>query len=65
MRQAPPDGYEEKFAGFIRACEKARAEGIPNMIIARPHALGDTHDEIIENLWRLADAQLALLITGP
>ena len=62
MRQTPPDGYEEKFAGFIRACEQAKAEGIPNVVIARPQTLGDTYDEIIQSLWRLADAGLALII---
>ena len=61
MRQTPPDGYEEKFAGFIRACEQAKAEGIPNVVIARPQTLGDTYDEIIQSLWRLADAGLALI----
>ena len=42
MQQRPPDGYEEKFAGFIRACAQAKAKGIPNVIIAQPQTLGDT-----------------------
>lgn len=65
MRQRTPDGYEAKFAGFIRACEQAKAKGIPNVIIAQPQTLGDTYDEIIESLWRLADARLALVIAAP
>lgn len=65
MRQTPPDGYEEKFAGFIHACEQAKASDIPNIIIARPQTLGDTYDEIIESLQRLADAELALVIAAP
>ena len=65
MRQTPPDGYEEKFAGFIRACDQAKANGTPNVIIARPQTLGDTYNEIIESLQRLADAGLALVIAAP
>lgn len=64
MRPETPTGYKAKFAGFIRACEKAKAENAPNIIIARPQALGDTYEEVIESLWRLADARLALLIAG-
>ena len=64
MRKAAPEGYQKKFAGFIRACEKAKAEAIPHLLIADPRALGDTYEEVIESLWRLADAQLALIIAG-
>jgi len=65
MRQTPPDGYEEKFAGFIRACDQAKAKGIPNVIITQPQTLGDTYNEIIESLQRLADAGLTLVIAAP
>ena len=65
MRQRTPDGYEAKFAGFIRACAQAKAKGIPNVIIAQPQTLGDTYNEIIESLQRLADAGLALVIAAP
>jgi hypothetical protein len=64
MRKAVPQGYEGKFAGFIRACDKAKAEKIPHVIVAQPQVLGDTYEEVIESLWRLSDAGLALLITG-
>lgn len=64
MRRQTPTGYEAKFAGFIRACEKAKTEGIPHIIIAQPQALGDTYDEVMESLRRLADARLALLVAG-
>ncbi len=62
QRKTTSAGYERKFAGFIRACEKARADKIPHLIIARPEALGDSYDEIIESLRRLAKARLALMI---
>ena len=65
MRQTPPDGYEEKFAGFIRACAQAKANGTPNVIVAQPQTLGDTYDEVIQSLQRLADARLALVIAMP
>lgn len=64
MRQATPQGYEAKFAGFIRACEQAKAEGIPHVIVAWLTVLGDTYEEVIESLWRLSDAGFALLIAG-
>ena len=65
MRQRTPDGYEAKFAGFIRACDQAKANGIPNVIVAQPQTLGDTCDEVIQSLQRLADARLALVIAMP
>ena len=64
MRPNSPDGYEQKFAGLIRACEQAKAESAPSLIIVQPQSLGDTYDEIVESLWRLAEARLALVITG-
>jgi len=62
-KQAPLD-YETKFAGFIRACAKTKAEGISHLIIPQPQALGDAYDEKIESLWRLADSGLSLVIAG-
>ncbi len=60
---SPPD-YEMKFANFIKACKKARQDNIPHIIIDKPRALGDTYEEIIESLSRLAEAKLALHITS-
>jgi hypothetical protein len=54
--------YEEKFAGFIRAIEKGKGPGIQLLIIAQPWVIGDTRDELIESLSRLAEAKLALCI---
>jgi hypothetical protein len=64
IRKATPQGYEGKFAGFISVCDKAKADGIPHVIVAQPQVLGDTYEEVIESLWRLSDARLALLIVG-
>ena len=59
--QTPPD-YERKFADFIQLCQKTKAEGASHVIVAQPWALGDTYEEVIESLSRLADAGLALHI---
>jgi hypothetical protein len=57
-----PPGYEKKFADFIRLCSEAKAKGIPQVTVAYPWVLGDTYDELVESLSRLADAGLLLNI---
>lgn len=59
-----PAGYREKFAGFIEMCEQAKGEAGNLAVVARPCVLGDTYDELIESLGRLADAGLHLAITS-
>jgi hypothetical protein len=54
--------YEQKFAGLIRLCETTKPIGVENVVVAWPWVLGDTHDELIESLSRLADAGLAIHI---
>ena len=54
--------YEQKFAEFIEACEEAKSSGAEILMIANPEALGDTYEEIVESLNRLADAGLNLSI---
>jgi hypothetical protein len=54
--------YEQKFAGFIDACEEANSSGTDLLLIAHPEALGDNYEEIVESLNRLADAGLNLTI---
>jgi hypothetical protein len=61
---SPPPDYEEKFADFIAMCEDAEADDIDIVVVAEPQTLGDTYEEIIESLSRLADAGLALRIVG-
>ena len=58
-----PD-YEIKFANFIKACKKVKEDNISHIIIDQPRILGDTYEEIIESLSRLAEAKLALHITS-
>ena len=53
-------GYEEKFADFIKLCKETPKEEV--VLIAMPAALGDTYEEIVESLNRLADAELHLAI---
>jgi len=64
MKHKTPPGYEEKFTKFIQLCDRAKRDGIPNVIIAEPWVLGDTYDEVIESLSRVADAGLVLHIVS-
>jgi hypothetical protein len=59
-----PPGYEKKFADFIRLCSEAKANGIARVDVAYPWVLGDTYEELIESLSRLADAGLVLHIAA-
>lgn len=59
-----PPGYEKKFADFIRLCSEAKASGLAEVVIPYPWVLGDTYEELIESLARLADAGLALHIAA-
>ena len=57
-----PPGYEKKFADFIRLCSEAKSNGVAQVMVGYPWVLGDTYDELIESLSRLADAGLTLHI---
>ena len=59
-----PLGYEKKFADFIKLCSEAKAKGTEEVVIGYPWALGDTYEELIESLSRLADAGLVLHIAA-
>lgn len=54
--------YAEKFAGFIRAIAQAIANGCEVIIITGPRVIGDTYDEVIESLSRLAGTGIGLNI---
>jgi hypothetical protein len=41
-----------------------KQDNIPQVIIDNPGALGDTYEEVIESLSRLADAGLSLYIAS-
>jgi hypothetical protein len=59
-----PPGYEKKFADFIRLCSEAKANGTAQVVIGYPWVLGDTYEELIESLSRLADAGLTLHVSA-
>jgi len=61
--KAPP-GYEKKFAGFIKLCSEAKANGADQVTVAYPWVLGDNFEELVESLSRLADAGLLLNIAA-
>jgi hypothetical protein len=54
--------YEKKFGNLIKLCDKSNAAGVGNVVVTWPWVLGDTYDEIIESLSRIADAGLVLHI---
>lgn len=56
--------YEEKFREFIRLCEAAKANGVEEVIVGEPGALGDDYAELMESLCRIADAGLKLVIVA-
>ena len=53
---------ERKFADFDRMIADAKQNGVQTVLVASPHTLGDTHDELIRNLTKLQEAELSLVI---
>jgi hypothetical protein len=45
-------------------CRESKANGVTNIVVGFPSALGDNYPEIIESLSPLADAGLTLDIAG-
>lgn len=64
MSAFSPEHYEEKFADFIRMCADLKAQGVKQVVVANPKSLGDTYEEVIESLSRLAEAGLALHVAA-
>ena len=60
----PSESYEKKFSEFVKMCEKAKQDNMPQVLIHHPSVLGDTYEEVIESLSRLAEAGLSLRITS-
>lgn len=54
--------YETKFADLLAMIADNVARGVEGVLINDPGQLGDTLDEIVESLNRLADAKLTLMI---
>ena len=57
--------YEEKFRDFIMLLAEARGQGASTVVVQRPEVLGDTYEEIVESLNRLATAGLTLTVVPP
>jgi hypothetical protein len=57
--------YEQKFAGLIQTIAQAKAAGASYLFITQPWVIGDTYEEVIESLSRLAGTQIALQIVRP
>lgn len=62
MIQQPHESYVAKFSEFIDLCQQIVKLGGDHVAIANPSVLGDTYEEVIESLSRLADANLDLRI---
>jgi len=51
--------YERKFADFIRMLAESKEQLV---VIHHPEVIGDTYEEIVESLNRLADSEKQLAI---
>jgi hypothetical protein len=58
------NAHAEKFAMFLELIETAKRGDIDVVVVAYPWVLGDTYEELIENLGLLADAKVQLAIGG-
>ena len=65
MPHKPSIPYERKFAQFLKLCADAKAQQIDVVSIPSPQTLGDTYQELILSLDRLATAELMLRILPP
>lgn len=54
-----------KFAGLDKLIREAKSSGVDSLIVATPQALGDSYEEMISNLDKIAAAELALIIVPP
>jgi len=54
--------YEEKFPQFIKMCNDVKENKIDVIAVATPDVLGDTYEEIIESLSRVAESGGTLII---
>lgn len=55
----PRSAYQQKFADFIRMLAEMKEKLV---VIHHPEVIGDTYEEIVESLNRLADAGKQLSI---
>jgi len=56
----------DKFKELDRLVMEAKAKGeVDAVIVASPQVLGDTYEELVANLNKLAEAELAVVIVPP
>jgi hypothetical protein len=60
-----PTRYETKHKDFLQRLKDAQANSITLIVISEPQELGDTYEEMVESLNRLAQADLNLAILPP
>ena len=53
---------ETKFRNFARLLEAAKRDKHDVVVVSHPQVVGDTYEELVENLNRLSDAKLQLCI---
>ena len=53
--------YEKKFDELIRLCKEAPSQA-DAVVMASPQVLGDSYDEVMESLRRIANVGLAIII---
>ncbi len=53
--------YETKFDELVRLCKEAPSQA-DAVVMAAPQVLGDSYDEVMESLRRIANVGLAIII---
>lgn len=54
--------YEKKYNDLLQRIQEAKKNGITLFVVREPQELGETYDDVMESLNRLADADLNLAI---
>jgi len=56
------ESRDVKFAEFDRMLAESKDKKVDELRVASPQVLGDNYEELVENLNRIADAGIALVI---
>lgn len=54
--------YEQKYKDFLQRLKEAKANGVTLIVIKKPQELGETYEEMVESLNRIAALDLNLAI---
>ncbi len=57
--------YRTKYKEFLQRLKEAQANDVTLIVIQKPEELGDTYEEMVESLNRLAALDLNLAILPP